>query len=397
MTGRPWPALLIALTLGCGAGQPSSEAGDASSSASAESSSTASTGTSTETSELESESETGEPPVEEWDLPTVELELLDCSAALAPANLSWVQRLGPQLEIRDMVVDQDEGAVLLAEDGLGALVLRIEPEGALSWAERFRSGDAGTRALDLDARADGEIALALEGARSWVWQLGPDGSPRWGHRLEHPRLAQFVSFSDDYLGVALSNRDDDASGWVLRLSPDDGSEQLIGEVEVSEWFGLIEDTQGGAWTTYMEGDTLRVIHLEPSWATGVVAKTSDVDTILAMDHNEVGELAALLITQMDLLRVFLWRFNGDIGGAQVITYDNGVPRALSLGPADDLILGFEQVVAAYDTDANLLWEGPLECPELIRIDEVELDLTRRTWVAGRHGDEAFVGLIEPGE
>lgn len=111
-----------------------------------------------------------------------------------------------------------------------------------------------------------------------------------------------------------------------------------------------------------------------------------------------SELRVLILGMRSHACVLLCALGGlgcALGGEQVLTYDNGEPRAMSLGPADELILGFEDTLSAYDTNAALLWEGSFACPEAVGLDHVELDGARRTWVSGRHGDAAFVAMIEP--
>lgn len=324
---------------------------------------------------------------ETWQAIEPELEAIDCQLEAAPASLAWAQSLGASVVIHDLIEDHQGGAVLVGEDEQGALILELDADGSLRWAQRYVDEGMPTAAHGVDSRTDGELAFVAEGQSGWIWQLSGEGVPGWGVQLDKVPAPRFVTFSGDELAAA-------GGGGVARL--DEDGELLLDSSRPIEVLGLLEDTLGGYWYAFDEGP-LRFAHIEAD-SFGLTGNRTDdvgVSELFAIDHDEDGDLIAAIRTDTDLLRVVLLRFNGDLGGQQGITYDNGDPRAMSLGPADDLILAFEDTLSAYDTNAELLWEGSLACPEAVRLDHVELDSARRTWVSGRHGETAFVALVEP--
>ena len=325
---------------------------------------------------------------ETWQALEPALESIDCQLEVAPASLAWVQSLGASVVIHDLIEDHQGGAVLVGEDEQGALILELDADGSVRWAQRYVDEGMPTVAYGVDSRADGELVFVAEGQSGWVWRLSGEGEPGWGVQLEKVPEPRFVAFSGEGLAAA-------GGGGIARLAAEDGELFLDASREV-EFRGLSEDTLGGYWYTVQQSGA-RHAHIEADsfGLEGTYVNFTGVSEVFAIDHDEDGELISAVRTDMDLLRVLLVRFNGDLGGEQVITYDNGVPRAMSLGPADDLLLAFEDTLSAYDTNAELLWEGSFACPEAVRLDHVELDSARRTWVSGRHGDAAFVALVEP--
>lgn len=336
---------------------------------------------------------------EGWSELELELDPAPCTLDVEPAQLAWLWQFPADSDIGPLVEDGHGGVVLVGSSGERASVVDLGFDGAITWARTYTTQDT-LRAKAVDASAEGRLAVVgstSDQGAPWLWSLDSAGTPIWTTTLASSDDTVFVAVAGDEVVTATE------SGFWGRHALSDGEKIYATTWSMATIYDLVADTSGGAWTSEIVnvgflGPVPALSHYGPDggWIADVDSSGAVDEEIFALDHDEDGDLA--FAGRFDgLMRVLLARGNGDIGGQQSLPYDYGDVVAISLGPDDDLIVAFENTLVAYDTSANELWRGTLDCGEApVVLGDVDLDREGQTWVTGHIGVRSFVARIDPG-